>query len=132
VAIQTFLDRIRVRQGPSGTAGMWLFQTAPNADRAFVGMSDNNKVGLWGSTIASFGLLMDTTTGNVGISTPDPGFKLDIGNRIRLRQGKSASAGLYLFQNGPKADQAFIGMQADPAVGHLDGLLGVGHKFFQD
>lgn len=80
-------DRIRVRQGDSGTAGMWLFQTGPKVDRAFIGMFNDNKVGLWGNTGAGWGFHMDTTTGNVGIGAQDPGFKLDVADRIRLRQG---------------------------------------------
>jgi hypothetical protein len=62
-------DRIRLRQGPSGTAGMWLFQTTPNADRAFIGMQNDNLVGLWGNGGAQWALNMDVGTGNVGIRT---------------------------------------------------------------
>src|SRR5262249_17637715 len=64
-------DRIRVRQGPSGTAGMWLYQTAPAANRAFVGMVNDSQVGLYGSAGAGWGMIMDTATGNVGIGTTD-------------------------------------------------------------
>lgn len=56
-------DRLRVRQGPSGTAGMWFFQTTPNNDRAFIGMSDDTHVGLWGNTGIGWGLSMDTSSG---------------------------------------------------------------------
>jgi hypothetical protein len=71
-------DRIRVRQGGSASAGMWLFQTVPGSDRAFMGMQDDNHVGLWGNTGAGWGLTMDTTFGNVGIGNPSPGFKLHV------------------------------------------------------
>lgn len=73
-------DRIRLRQGASGTAGTWLFQSGPNADRAFVGMAGDNSVGLWGNTGAGWGLTMDTTTGHVGIGT-GPG---DAGPRLEV------------------------------------------------
>jgi hypothetical protein len=131
VAIQDFLDRIRVRQGPSGTAGMWLFQTGPRADRAFLGMFDDHRVGLFGNTGAAWGLVMDTTTGNVGIGAQDPGFKLDVADRIRLRQGKSGTAGMWLFQNGPKADRAFVGMFDDNKMG-LWGNTGAGWGVLMD
>lgn len=56
-------DRIRLRQGASGTAGIWMYQTGPNADRAFIGMVNDTEVGFWGNTGAAWGLTMDTTTG---------------------------------------------------------------------
>jgi len=60
-------DRIRLRQSPNGSAGLWLFQSAPNADRAFIGMSGDSAVGLWGNTGAGWGLTMDTTSADVAI-----------------------------------------------------------------
>jgi hypothetical protein len=125
VAIQDFADRIRVRQGPSGSAGMWLFQNGPMADRGFVGMRDDNAVGLWGNTGARWGLIMNTTTGNVGIGIQNPGFRLDVADRVRVRQGQTGTAGMWLFQNGPMADQAFVGMRDDSTVG-LWGNTGAG------
>jgi hypothetical protein len=58
-------DRMRVRQGGTASAGIWFFQTAPNADRAFVGMATDTSVGFWGNTGAGWGLQMDTTNGNL-------------------------------------------------------------------
>jgi hypothetical protein len=70
-------DRMRVRQGPNGTAGIWLNQ--PNVsqvgmDQAFVGMVTQGSasrplMGFWGNTGAQWGLVMDTTNGYVGIGT---------------------------------------------------------------
>src|SRR5205814_777017 len=50
--------------------------------------------------------------GRVGIGTT-PDFKLDVADRVRLRQGGSPSAGLWLFQDAPARDQAFVGMAND-------------------
>jgi hypothetical protein len=58
-------DRIRLRQGAAGSAGIWLYQTTPNKDRAFIGMANDNQVGLWGNNGIGWGLLMDVTNGNV-------------------------------------------------------------------
>jgi hypothetical protein len=58
-------DRMRVRQGASGSAGLWLFQTTPSSDQAFVGMEDDTHVGLYGTGGAGWGLTMDTTNGNL-------------------------------------------------------------------
>ena len=70
--------RMRVRQGGTGSAGIWFHQDQPNADRAFVGMADDNSVGFWGNTGAGWGLRMDITSGNVGIGTASPSAKLDV------------------------------------------------------
>jgi hypothetical protein len=72
--------RMRVRQGTDASAGIWLYQTQPQADRAFVGMSNDSSVGFWGNTGVGWGLLMDTSSGNVGIGTTPspPGVKLDV------------------------------------------------------
>lgn len=61
-------DRVRIRQGASGTAGIWFYQTTPANDRAFVGMASDTQVGLWGNTGANWGLVMDTTSGQVDIN----------------------------------------------------------------
>ena len=61
-------DRMRVRQGGSGGAGIWFFQTTPNNDRAFVGMQNDTRVGLFGNSGAGWGLTMNTTTGDLSLS----------------------------------------------------------------
>jgi Chaperone of endosialidase len=62
-------DRIRLRQGGSGTAGLWLYQTAPARDQAFIGMRTDTSVGLWGNTGIGWGLYMDTGNGEVNIAS---------------------------------------------------------------
>jgi hypothetical protein len=57
------------------------------------------------------------TGGNVGIGTPTPGFVLDAGDRIRIRQGTSPSSGIWFYQTTPAADRAFVGMASDTQVG---------------
>jgi|SoiMethySBSTD1v2_1073268.scaffolds.fasta_scaffold34422_7 hypothetical protein len=58
--------RIRLRQAGQASAGLWLHQDTPNDDRAFVGMADDNQVGLYGKGIG-WGLAMDINSGNVTI-----------------------------------------------------------------
>jgi len=119
-------DRMRVRQAgndTSNTAGIWFHQSGPAEDQAFVGMASDTSVGLWGNTGAEWGLVMDTTTGNitttgkVGIGTPEPGFQLDVSDRMRVREGDNGTAGIWLHQSGPNKDQAFVGMASDTGVG---------------
>ena len=54
---------MRVRRGGDASAGIWLNQDG--ADRGFVGLLDDTRVGLWGSGIG-WGLTMDTNSGVLG------------------------------------------------------------------
>jgi hypothetical protein len=56
--------RMRVRQENDASAGIWFFQTAAQADRAFVGMADDDNVGFWGNQFG-WGLRMDISTANL-------------------------------------------------------------------
>ena len=66
-----------------------------------------------------------TSAGSLGIGTATPGFKLDVSERMRVRQGGTPSAGIWFFQSTPAADRAFVGMATDDAVGFW-GNTGVG------
>ncbi|MBL9167171.1 MAG: tail fiber domain-containing protein [Verrucomicrobiales bacterium] len=57
--------RIRLRQGGSGSAGLWLRQNAVASDRAFIGMSTDDEVGFWGTPLGAFGLTMNVNDGKV-------------------------------------------------------------------
>lgn len=63
-------DRVRIKQNPADTgsansAGLWLFQNAPNTERAFFGMETDNSVGLFGNNGGGWSLVMNTQTGVV-------------------------------------------------------------------
>ena len=93
------------------------------------GLHINNQ-GIAGTT-NSYGLFVDAQTGStnnysaifagghVGIGTTTPGFKLDVADRMRVRQGANAAntAGMWFYQTTPAADQAFVGMLDDTHVG---------------
>jgi hypothetical protein len=79
-------ERMRVRQGPTPSAGIWFFQTTPNSDRGFVGMANDNVIGFWGNTGAQWGFQMNTTNGNVGIGVPPTGVKLFVPGIIQCAQ----------------------------------------------
>jgi hypothetical protein len=57
--------RIRLRQGGSGSAGLWLRQNAVATDRAFIGMSTDDEVGFWGTPLGAFALTMNVNDGKV-------------------------------------------------------------------
>lgn len=84
-------DRIRLRQGPSGSAGLYLFQTVPNADRGFLGMINDDHVGMWGSGFG-WGVQMSTATGNLGVRrTPATQFELDVAGHTRSSSNVKSS-----------------------------------------
>jgi Chaperone of endosialidase len=66
-------DRIRLRDGPNGSAGLWLFQSGRNVDRAFVGMATEDIVGLWGNGGVGWALQMDVNNGTVYIGSNKTG-----------------------------------------------------------
>lgn len=76
------------------------------------------------------GLNGATSSTNVGIGTPAPGYPLDIQGRLRLRQplptDAANTAGLFLARNdagGNPVDTAFIGMRNNTSVGFYSGQL---------
>lgn len=104
-------ERMRVRQGDTGSAGIWFHQTVPNSNRAFVGMVNDDLVGFWGNTGAGWGMVMNTTSGNVGIGAGAPAAKLQIGGgAIMPAIGNSGAAGIQFPSNpgGGGGDEAFI------------------------
>jgi hypothetical protein len=76
-------DRIRLRgSGTSTSAGLWLYDKTLGNDRAFVGLVDTNRLGLY-STITGFGLVMDLSTGNIGINTVTPTNRLHVNGLVQ-------------------------------------------------
>jgi hypothetical protein len=89
------VDRIRVRQGATPSAGIWFYQTAPAKDRAFVGMVNDTQVGFYGNTGANWGLVMDTTSGDVDINK-----NLNVKGNLSIPNSGGGSA----FLTGQKYD----------------------------
>lgn len=57
--------------------------------------------------------------GNVGIGNTDPGYILDVNNRMRIRSGGDASntAGIWLNSTDNSAVQSFFGIESDNTMG---------------
>jgi hypothetical protein len=52
----------------------------------------------------------------IGVSEVGPDVILDVGSRMRVRQGQSVSAGIW-FSQREGGDKAFVGMRDDNRVG---------------
>lgn len=92
--------------------------------KAFAGLEPDgpalygNAGGLLGTTAGGQrAALTWNQAGQVGLGVPAPGHRLDVGDRARLREGAAGSAGMWLYQNAPATDRAFVGMASDDAVG---------------
>jgi len=96
--------QLRVRQGTTSQAGIFLHQAVPNANRAFIGMLNDTSVGMQGLAGGGWGFQMDATTGNVGIKTGpitpnaltvqgNSQFNGDIYNTGNTAVGQSTTAG---------------------------------------
>jgi Chaperone of endosialidase len=96
--------RLALRTGTQ-SAGLWLNNAANTVSPAFIGMSSDNQVGLYGATGAAWGLSMNTTTGNVGIgingvaASKPLSFPAAIGEKILLYPGAVGEVGIGVYGN---------------------------------
>src|SRR5262245_47831650 len=75
-------------------------------------------------------MAIQPNTGNVGIGILQPGLKLDVSDRIRLRQGSAANTAGAWFYQAATGDRAFVGMRDDNHVGFYG--TGTGWSFTMD
>ena len=136
------LGPIRSRLNGGVQGGMWVSGTSVS-NRAFFGLLSDSVSGIQGAG-SGWTFQMDNTTGNVGIKqspaagsmalsvtgdanvtgnlgvgTTAPGFKMDVVGRARFRDaGAGNAAGFWLHQaTASPQDRAFIGMVNDNALG---------------
>jgi hypothetical protein len=83
---------------------------------------------IFNQALSSNAFWIDNANNNIGISVTNPGYILDVGQRMRIRSGgnSSTSAGLWL-NNNSNSEAAFIGMEDDTHVGFFG--TGAGWKF---
>lgn len=97
----------------SGTTHISYFNYSTNEDTYIRPGKDNGYV-----------IINDIPNGRVGVGVNNPSFKLDVGDRMRIRTGASGSAGLYLNNSTNLAQPAFIGMEDDTHVGLYGNVSG--------
>ena len=115
--------RMRIRTGLDGQAGIWLNNNANTGVQAFMGLEDDNQVGLYGAPGAGWSFGMNTINGDikmmgrVGIGTTTPNAPLSfppaLGKKITLYPGTTGDVGmavqgnlLQIYSDNPNADIA--------------------------
>ncbi len=78
-------SRMRIRSGAGGSAGLWLNNPTNTNTIAFMGIADAVTTGFYGN-VSGWGLVMNTNTGNVGIGTLNPTYKLSVNGDIRTKE----------------------------------------------
>ena len=68
--------------------------------------------------------------GNVGVGITDPAFRLDIGDRMRIRSTVGYTAGLWLNNDINTSSPAFIGMRLNDEVGFFGQTGAAGWRFY--
>lgn len=60
-------DRMRLRAGANGTAGTWFTNTANTQNRAFIGMIDDDRIGIYGAGMANWHFRANVNDGSTFI-----------------------------------------------------------------
>lgn len=100
--------RLRIKGTATDSSGIAFVDVASGSDRAFVGMAAESKVGFWGWNGCGWGMVMNTTNGNVGIgvgNTSTSPVKLEVftadDDAIKARTTKAGYSGVSSFHEGP-------------------------------
>ena len=143
------MGRIRIRSGGTTTTtpGVWLNDISNTQTAAFIGMAANNQVGFFGTGLGDWGMVMNTTNGNVTslgtvtatgfITSSDARFKKNIQplqnplTIVTQLQGKSYNWNRELFPQRGFDDKLQMGFIAQEVEAILPALVSTDEKGFK-
>lgn len=104
--------RVRLRRAGGFNAGFSLVGTSSNY-RSFFGLIDDNHLGIYSSTTATWHTAMNVINGNMGFGTAVPTARLDVNGTMMLRGG-SPKKGCILLSSDANGN-----MMWQPPVGFI-------------
>lgn len=92
--------RIRIQNTDlnNQTAGFWLDGTS-QPTRSFIGIINENYVGLWGNGGAGWSIAMNVNNGNTGFGTTDPTAKVDVNGSLRIRSASAKVGSIFVSED---------------------------------
>ncbi|MEU1390942.1 MULTISPECIES: hypothetical protein [unclassified Nonomuraea] len=104
-----------VRGALEASPGIWCYQDAPNASRAFIGMANNDLVGIWSKPMQNWLLSVNIKTGETGFSAG----KVSLAGRLEVTGTLNALGPMYV--EGPFYTHDSLDAMAGLSVrGNLD------------
>ena len=86
-----FGDRVRIRSGATGSAGLWFNDAGNTTTYAFFGSYNNQYMGLWSSP-QGWWLFYDQTNGRVGIGAAPGTDRLEVSGNARATSFRATSS----------------------------------------
>jgi hypothetical protein len=114
----------------SNETGLLFGKAADNSSGGIVYNNNAHLNGLEFRTNGNATRMVLDNNGNLGVGVTDPVFRLDVGDRMRLRSSGGNSAGLWLNNDINTTSPAFVGMKANDEVGFYGQTGTVGWRFY--
>jgi hypothetical protein len=108
--------RIRLRHGADGSPGIWFNKSDNTVPIAFMGLLNDEYVGLYGDQGSAWNFVMSTITGNVGIGLPSPIQKFHVNGGGLFNGVLTASTGA----SGATANGNAVGIFEDNSSAYIN------------
>lgn len=108
--------RMRLRHGADGSPGIWFNKSDNTVPIAFMGLLNNEYIGLYGEQGSAWNFVMSTITGNVGIGLQSPTHKLHVNGNGLISGAFTARLG----SSGATANGNAVGIFENNSTAYLN------------